>query len=523
MGLDPNIPLMAGRPFKTSQQSRAEEIAQKQQEQALKNQQRDQQLQEQHAQLLQQQQELQMNAAKAQAIGNTAYSAAKLFSQMPIEAKIAEYPKIRAQLIQDGLHEDDLPEMYDTSVEKNFLFHAGKAGKFMEESKKNLQFIDQEINGKKFKTLVDVNALPVGTQFEQPPKEESSFNLGPGQKRYNAKGEVIAEGPPVAPPQAGFSLSPGQRRYDANGKLVAEAPQEKPAQPAIPVLPPNMAGASRDEILKTIPPNVSEKVRQLLDYKQQVSPYMLSRSPEWSQASELASQIDPTWSAAEFPARIKLLNDFKSGKAAGNVRSLNTLISHIDKLDTSIDQLDNSRFQIVNKIGNAASEQYGNSAVTNFDKAAEAVASEAATLFKGTAGTDQEIKAWRSTINHNQSPEQLKQGVAVMLDLMRGRMESLVDQYQRGMGKVQDFGLLNNGSKKILKKLNIPYEDLVPAGVESTQADGAIKRFRSIPSQDSLPAGKSGGDGGQAPEGTIVEMQDGSRQIKRGGRWEAYK
>jgi hypothetical protein len=238
MGLDPNIPLMAGRPFKTSQQYRAEQLAQKQQEQAIKMQQREQQLQEQHAQLLQQQQELQMNAAKAQAIGNTAYGAAKLFSQMPMEAKIAEYPKVRAQLIQDGLHEDDLPEMYDPSVEKNFLFHAGKAGKFMEEAKKNLQFIDQEINGKKFKTLVDVNALQPGTQFEVPTPPEPGFILGPGQKRYNSKGEVIAEGPPASPSSAShdtvetdkgiFQFNPKTGLYDIRvGGNKPTAPKEE--------------------------------------------------------------------------------------------------------------------------------------------------------------------------------------------------------------------------------------------------------------------------------------------------------
>ncbi len=91
--------------------------------------------------------------------------------------------------------------------------------------------------------------------------------------------------------------------------------------------------------------------------------------------------------------------------------------------------------------------------MTEFQAAATAVANELATTFKGTAGTDPEIKAWRESVNAAQSPEQLHGAVATGIQLLRGRLGAMEDQYKQGMGKPAEFELLSEKSKSVLAKL----------------------------------------------------------------------
>lgn len=55
-----------------------------------------------------------------------------------------------------------------------------------------------------------------------------AFTLSPGSKRFDAKGNVIAEVEPNQGGSAGFSLSPGQVRYGPDGQVIASRP-DRPA------------------------------------------------------------------------------------------------------------------------------------------------------------------------------------------------------------------------------------------------------------------------------------------------------
>lgn len=264
----------------------------------------------------------------------------------------------------------------------------------------------------------------------------------------------------------------------------------------IPISPP---GTPPAQILSKYPAEIQQKAKMLLEYKVPATSYMLTRSPEWVAAAEAASESDPTWNSTEYPSRLKLLTEFKTGNASRNVRSLNTLIGHLDSLKKTADKLDNRSVQLWNLVVNKGYTAVGDSRVTNFEKAAAAVSSEAATLFKGTAGTDQEIKEWRSTINASQSPEQLQDGIKQMMDLMASRLNALTQQYEIGMGRPKDLRLLNDKSAKILRDMNVG--DL-EGGVGRPQGGQAPARPIGVPATintqaeyDALPGGASYKDG----------------------------
>jgi hypothetical protein len=60
--------------------------------------------------------------------------------------------------------------------------------------------------------------------YQGPAKASEGFTLGEGQKRYDAQGRLVAEGPAKSLSSESFTLGEGQRRYDAQGKLIAEGP-----------------------------------------------------------------------------------------------------------------------------------------------------------------------------------------------------------------------------------------------------------------------------------------------------------
>lgn len=241
---------------------------------------------------------------------------------------------------------------------------------------------------------------------------------------------------------------------------------------AVPESPP---GATPEQILGKYPANIRILAKSLMNYKIPLPSSFALANPKspWNAAIQAVSEADPTWNAAEYPSRLKLLNDFKSGKAAANVRSLNTLIGHLNSLRQSAVKLGNAGFTPGNTLANWIATKLDDPRVTNFEKAANAVEGEAATLFKGTSGTDQEIKQWRATINSSQGPRQLKEGVDKMLELMFSRLDALQSQYETGMGKPADFRLLNDKSRKILQGMGIDTSTLeaqpVPTSLAPTE------------------------------------------------------
>jgi hypothetical protein len=177
-----------------------------------------------------------------------------------------------------------------------------------------------------------------------------------------------------------------------------------------------------------------------------------------------AKLYDPTFDPTQYGTRQAIRKNFTSGKASNNIRSLNTAIGHLKSLKDAGEDLNNTWLPLVNKGVNLWKEQTGNPQITKFNEAVNAVAGELATVFKGTAGTDTEIKAWKDDISSAQSPEQLKGYVDKAVDLLTSRLMALKQQYETGMGRVPDFSFLNQHSRDLLREMG--YNDI--AGIDET-------------------------------------------------------
>ena len=222
----------------------------------------------------------------------------------------------------------------------------------------------------------------------------------------------------------------------------------------IPVTP-GIGAATGEAALADLTPGEQGVVRRLVDYKQLLPSGMALRTPYWQKMLERAGLYDPSFDQTQYNARQKVRTDFTSGKAASNVRSLNTAVGHLASLDAKAKALGNAGPRVWNWIKNSSLTELGDERVKAFLTTANAVAGELATVFKGTAGTDQEIKAWRELINESDSPEQLRAVVDQAVELLSSRLDALTQQYITGMGKPKDFTILTPKSRKIIAELGL--------------------------------------------------------------------
>jgi hypothetical protein len=218
--------------------------------------------------------------------------------------------------------------------------------------------------------------------------------------------------------------------------------------------------------LASLSPSDARLVKSIANYQVDITKAASMRKPtnvasERIRLLKMVQAYDPTYDMNVFGNVSKTRTEFTSGKASSNVRSLNTAIGHIGDLAEKAKALQNWSFTPANVGKNLASKATGKPAVTNFLAAANAVAGELSTLFKGTAGTDQEIKAWRESIDPNASPEQLQGFVETAVQLAFSRLMALRDQYVKGTLKA-DRTLLSEKARQTLKKIGVDWESVEP-------------------------------------------------------------
>jgi len=72
------------------------------------------------------------------------------------------------------------------------------------------------------------NLIVEGPKKEE---EEKTYTLSPGQNVYDAKGNIIATGPKKEEEEKTYTLSPGEAVYDAKGNIIATGPKKEDTLP----------------------------------------------------------------------------------------------------------------------------------------------------------------------------------------------------------------------------------------------------------------------------------------------------
>jgi hypothetical protein len=210
----------------------------------------------------------------------------------------------------------------------------------------------------------------------------------------------------------------------------------------------------RDEsVLTRLPRPVANDVKALVDGRRQMTIREVA-TPYGRALLAAAEQYDPSFDAINYNARSKVRTDFTSGTSAKSINALNTVIGHLDSLSDAGDRLNNSSVPIWNSITNLVSKATGNPQVDQFTATRKAVVDELTRVWRGSGGSEGDIKSWSDAIDASQSPAQLHGVIAQIGELLASKMSALSDQYAKGMGVVSDgLSLLSPKAKATLERL----------------------------------------------------------------------
>jgi hypothetical protein len=232
--------------------------------------------------------------------------------------------------------------------------------------------------------------------------------------------------------------------------------------------PPTING---DDFLKTLPANIGTQVKALAEGRMAFPSSFALKTPYWQGMLQAVSQYDPSFDAINYNTRASTRKAFSSGKQSQDVNSLNTVISHISKLSDAAETLNNTDSPDYNAVKNWFSQHFGSATVTNFKTIQKAVADEVTRVWRQTGGSVEDIAAARQNLDAANSPDQLRGAISEYGDLLGGKILSMQEQYQQGMGKSSDANatFIRPDTKQTLEKI------AARAGGEQPKAQTQLK------------------------------------------------
>lgn len=196
-----------------------------------------------------------------------------------------------------------------------------------------------------------------------------------------------------------------------------------------------------------------------------------------AQLIALAKQYDPTYDSKQYATRQAMQKNVASGTYSNTITSANTLIGHLAELQKAADALPGNvkgrPIGVLNSVADTLSNWVGNASVNNFNIAADAVASEAAAVYKGGSPTGSEIKDWRAKLSPDMTGAQLKGAINQIVALMGGKLGTISTQYKQVMGKPAGYQILTQPSIAILKSIGIDPSTVDPTYDQSTTIGGS--------------------------------------------------
>jgi hypothetical protein len=210
--------------------------------------------------------------------------------------------------------------------------------------------------------------------------------------------------------------------------------------------------------LAGLPDGVKGLVRGVSTGRIDSTELLSARNPNAMNFATLVNNYDPSWSTAIAPAREALYKSMTSGKIADQRQAINTVIPHLDELNSAAVALNNAPAQLWNRIANKGITAVGDPRVTRYMTAANAVSKELGRAYSGGGQvTDSDTDAWRASLNVVQSPAQSRAAVETLVRLLGGKARAIKDQVQVGQGPVDPlpFNILSPESRAILTKNHI--------------------------------------------------------------------
>lgn len=186
--------------------------------------------------------------------------------------------------------------------------------------------------------------------------------------------------------------------------------------------------------LQNTNPAVASQVRAIVEGRAPYPTGMLLKTPYGQKLAQFVTQADPSFESGNPAARTKMQADAATGKLAQNNNALNTAIGHLGELSDAAAALGNGNYPKLNWAKNIFSTETGGTAVTNFNTIRDKVAEEFTRVYRGSGGSESDIKREIDNLNAANSPDQLHQAIAHMADLAQSKIDANSEQYKTVMG-----------------------------------------------------------------------------------------
>lgn len=260
-----------------------------------------------------------------------------------------------------------------------------------------------------------------------------------------------------------------------------------------------------DAYLKTLDPARAAQVKALAEGRMEIPKGNALRSGPGAALLADVATYDPTFDAANAPARRAARMKFTSGTQGQNITSFNTALGHLDTLAQAAEGLDNSNFPLWNRVANGFENATGDPRITQFKVAKQAVVEELGRAFKGAAPTVNDSNNWESAINDAQSPAQLRAGIKQAAELLQSRIGAMRDSYNAGMGTTnQPLPMLNDHAEDALSHFQSPdYLEKGYGAIAAAQPQDGAPPAGGSPASAALPP----------PAGDVATADPGAQQI----------
>lgn len=246
-------------------------------------------------------------------------------------------------------------------------------------------------------------------------------------------------------------FNPETQKYDTiGGPSVGSG---LPAQ-----IDPGLTGEDALNAIRAISPADANTVKAMIDNKSDPPKGFAASKPYWQRLMSMARQVDGNFDEAKWPARVAAQKKFDSGAWADAKVAYNRAIQHVEELEKSVGELNNSNIPMVNGPYNAIAGRVSanrEAAIKRFEIARNAVAGELAKAFKGSGSTSlKEIEDWKHDLDPGMSDKALRGGITKSLDLLYGAMEGVATGYGQALDKqVDPKTFLSPKAKAVMKRL----------------------------------------------------------------------
>lgn len=241
-------------------------------------------------------------------------------------------------------------------------------------------------------------------------------------------------------------------------------------------------GLTGDALLATLAPGIASQVKAIAEGRQKPPAPIGGRI---SPLLTIVGQYDPSFDTTDFMTRYKTAQDFSSAGTSGKkVQAINQTLHHAGQLNDAIDQLGNTDIMpgIINPPLNWAQQKLGGDVRQgNYKEIADALSAEMRKVYAGAGGGSlQELEKWQSSFDPNAGQAQQKAYLKTGMNLLQGAIDSLKDNYTRGMGQHADFGkLISPTAQKDLARVmgggqQAP-SDIPPGAIQMLKANPGMK------------------------------------------------